>query len=165
MLPTTRSNRLCSRFNATLTARFWQHFFDPASLTVKLKHAGELRVEVCQQGVCLADRTMLEPLSLRKQHYLWRRQVLLSVDNSVWIEAQTLLPLLSLSPTARRLLLLNDRPLGEWLFRDPNLRRSDFSRQWQHANPVRQSRFDYYHSPLYLQEIFHPPAVAYFSRG
>ena len=158
MLSTTRSSRLRASFDDTLSAEFWRNFFDPSSLTVKLKRAAKLsfRVEVVEQGLCLST----EPYS--KREYQWQRKVLLCVDDVVWISATTLVPLTQLQPAARHLLLLKNRPLGELLFKDPHLQRSGFSCSWQGNLPVRQSTFIYLHSPIYLRECFHLAAINFF---
>lgn len=107
----------------------WQAWLlTPDSLTRQLKiaSAGDFQVEV------LAE-TWLQPIHaqlracfgpLRSDHRFWSRQVQLLGRGEVWVQAHTLIPVYSLQGSLASLKRLGDRPLGEYLFEQPELRRS-----------------------------------------
>lgn len=147
-----------SRTPASLTAVFWQHFFEANSLTATLKQAARhsFRVRVQDQRLVMQQRA-----------YTWQRRVCLLVDDVVWIEATVSIPLATLKPSAKHVLHLKNKPIGEWLFRDPCLQRSAFSLHWQtYQNgsiPQRHCRLRYRGSDIVLSESFYPAAIDYFS--
>lgn len=150
------------RTPAPLNATFWQHFFEANSLTATLKRASRrcFAVRVIQQGLILQARS---------RSYTWQRQVCLLVDDVVWIEATVSIPLATLQPAAKHLLYLKNKPIGEWLFRDPWLQRSAFSLQWESRQgvmiPQRRCQMRYHDSLIHLSESFQPAAIAYFSNA
>lgn len=146
------------RTPAALTAVFWQHFFEANSLTAKLKQAARYSF-----GVRLDEQRLVR----QQRAYYWQRRVCLLVDDVVWIEAIVSIPLATLKPAAKHLLQLKNKPIGEWLFRDPWLQRSAFSLHWQpYQNgviPQRRCRLRYRDSDIVLFESFYPAAIDYFS--
>lgn len=164
MLPKPRSSLRCFSFTATLNQTFWQHFYDAGSLTVKLKQAAvqSFQVDVLSQALCVNQADF-------PRQMVWQRHVYLKVDGAIWIEAFTFIPLKTLHPKAKHLLYLRHRPLGEVLFKDRRLARSAFElrehRQAKHVLPKRTCHFIYAHSPIYVQEIFYPQAISYFSQA
>lgn len=167
MLSPPRSFRLRRSIDPSLNPQFWRHFLAADSLTVKLKAAAmqALRVNVLAQGLLHSNRELPEAIGLVKRQVLWRRHTQLLVDDVVWIEALTCVPLQQLQPAARQLLLLKNRPLGERLFQDPHLQRSPFTVSYLNGLPTRQSCFKYLNTPIHLLETFQPAAIAYFSAG
>lgn len=167
MLSPVRTQSRSGGFAATLNATFWRTFFDPTSLTLKLRAAASrgLRVECIRLAWCVPDVATQRSLGLTERNITWCRHVLLHVDDQVWVEARTWIPFATLQPAARHLLFLKERPLGDALFQDPQLQRSDLRLSWA-ANglPLRESRFLYRDTPIYLHEVFQPVALEYFSR-
>lgn len=56
--------------------------------------------------------------------YAWIREVLLYCDDVPWMWGRTVVPLASLRGELSRLRHLGDKPLGRFLFRDPQLQRT-----------------------------------------
>lgn len=140
----------------------WRRWlFDPSSLTKLLvqKSAGNFRVEVRgEEWLRLpnpAVRSCFGPLA--EDHRFWSRKVVLVGNNTPWVLAHTLIPEFSLIGPLKRVLELNERPLGEYLFSHPDLIRSsiDITRiagdSWG-----RRSLFYLFEKPIMVAEFFLP---------
>ncbi len=82
----------------------------------------------------------------------WHRQVKLWVDEVCWVVGKSWIPLTSLRGRAKQLFYLKNRPLGDILFRDPHLKRSEFI--FGADGRTRSSVFHFYGEPLVVREIF-----------
>lgn len=108
--------------NWSNTAQHW--LLDPASLTAKLKScSSEFAVQLLGQreSSLLAD----EQRWLGPQQNCVVREVILWCDQQPWVFARSVFPLKALAEQQLRLDELGDRPLGEHLFNQPDLRRSE----------------------------------------
>ena len=140
----------------------WRRWlFDRSSLTKLLiqKSAGDFRVEIHgQEWLQLpnpAVRSCFGPLAA--EHKFWSRKVVLFGDNTPWVLAHTLIPEFSLTGPLRRVLELNAKPLGEYLFSHPDLIRSGID-----ITPIagdswgRRSLFYLFEKPIMVAEFFLP---------
>lgn len=143
----------------------WQGWlFDSGSLTRRLiqKSAGDFSVEVlseCWQGVAEAGtRAHFGPL--HAEHEFWSRKVLLRGEGKPWVLAHTLIPRHSLLSPLERVLELNEKPLGEYLFSHPDLIRSgmDITRFATHSWG-RRSLFYLFRKPIMVAEFFLPAVL------
>ena len=140
----------------------WRRWlFDRSSLTKLLiqKSTGDFRVEVREQEWLQlpnpAVRSCFGPLAT--EHKFWSRKVVLFGDNTPWVLAHTLIPEFSLTGPLRRVLELNAKPLGEYLFSHPDLIRSGID-----ITPIagdswgRRSLFYLFEKPIMVAEFFLP---------
>ena len=140
----------------------WRRWlFDSSSLTKLLiqKSGGNFRVELRgQEWLQLpnpAVRSCFGPLAA--DHKFWSRKVVLIGDNTPWVLAHTLIPKLSLTGPLKRVLELNEKPLGEYLFSHPDLIRSSID-----ITPTagdswgRRSLFYLFEKPIMVAEFFLP---------
>lgn len=140
----------------------WRRWlFDSSSLTNLLiqKSGGDFRVEVRREEWSLlpnsAVRSCFGPLAA--DHRFWSRKVVLVGDNTPWVLAHTLIPEFSLSGPLKRVLELNEKPLGEYLFSHPELIRGGID-----ITPIagnswgRRSLFYLYEKPIMVAEFFLP---------
>jgi chorismate--pyruvate lyase len=140
----------------------WRRWlFDSSSLTKLLiqKSGGDFRVEVRgQEWLQLpspAVRSCFGPLAA--DHKFWSRKVVLVGDNTPWVLAHTLIPEFSLTGPLKRVLELNEKPLGEYLFSHPDLIRSGID-----ISPIagdswgRRSLFYLFEKPIMVAEFFLP---------
>lgn len=146
----------------TLPADAWRRWlFDSSSLTKLLieKSAGDFRVEVRAQEWLLlsspAIRSRFGPLA--SDHRFWSRKVVLVGNNTPWVLAHTLIPEFSLTGPLKRVLELNEKPLGEYLFGHPDLIRTGID-----ITPIagdswgRRSLFYLFEKPIMVAEFFLP---------
>jgi len=140
----------------------WRRWlFDSSSLTKLLiqKSGGNFRVEVsAEQWLLLpnpAVRSCFGPLA--SEHRFWSRKVMLVGDNTPWVLAHTLIPEFSLTGPLKRVLELNEKPLGEYLFSHPKLIRGSIE-----ITPIagdswgRRSLFYLFEKPIMVAEFFLP---------
>lgn len=151
----------------------------PGSLTAALKQlcGNEFRVQVLSQRwqqPTLEERRQLE---LRERGRALVREVLLWGAGQPWVYARSVLPERSLGGRSRYLRSLDNRPLGELLFSEPELRRGPIVLNQLRRNPRgtppeplgesawgRRSTFWLRGKPLLVAEAFldafqpaHPP--------
>lgn len=98
---------------------------DRGSLTARLKRAakGEFRLNLLRQGWARPLDSERRLLGMRPGGVAILREVEMLCGEVPWVFARTLIPVSSLQGPARRLALLEDRPLGEVLFADSSMRR------------------------------------------
>lgn len=133
---------------------------DPGSLTLRLKEqsAGQFRVVVLEEGWVkrqLPGLLQCFPASVVREQ-MWSRRVLLQCGDTPWVAAHSLIPVSSMEGELKRLRHLHTRPLGEFLFRNPQLRRERL--ELTHVESVwgRRSLFQLYGKPLLVAEFFLP---------
>ncbi|AMO58694.1 chorismate--pyruvate lyase family protein [Endozoicomonas montiporae] len=102
--------------------RTW--LLDSGSLTQRLKSmcTKEFRVRVLKHEWGIPPRSEQDFLGCNHE-MASIRQVLLMVDDQPRVFARSVLPATSLTGANRELLELGDRPLGEFLFKQPSLER------------------------------------------
>lgn len=101
--------------------------FDTASLTQRLRQAchGRFQVRVISEAQARPLRDESVALAMRGHEGAVVRMVYLLCDGRPWVFARTVIPLRTLSGAQRRLAHLGSKPLGEMLFADKSMRRSE----------------------------------------
>ena len=149
----------------SIKARVWEWLSDAGSLSQRLRlFTGGCIQHVLRKadwGLITQDEQNLLSLALNTDSI---REIEWHYHNTTWIQARVVIPKSTLQGAGCELQEITHRPLGDTLFRDPHLKRSDFiyeaypfSLQCAH---VRRSIFYYYHQPLLVSETFLP---AFFS--
>ncbi|WP_043319918.1 chorismate lyase [Microbulbifer sp. HZ11] len=96
------------------------------SLTAALKHLshGEFSVQILRQGWHTPNLEERRALNLKERTRALIREVLLyGSDTQPWVYARSVLPERTLAGKSRYLRSLDNRPLGELLFSQPDIRR------------------------------------------
>jgi chorismate--pyruvate lyase len=133
---------------------------DPGSLTSRLKAlaGSEFNVRVLEE--CWIRHTSPSLLQCFEPHVarqrLWSRKVLLQCGDTPWVAAHSLIPISSMQGPLKRLRRLDERPLGEFLFRDPALRRYQLELTQSDSVWGRRSLFYLHDQPLLVAEFFLP---------
>ncbi|MGD8176333.1 chorismate--pyruvate lyase family protein [Marinimicrobium sp. ARAG 43.8] len=98
---------------------------DRGSLTAKLKRhsGGQFRVQVLSQRLAAPTLNERRRLGMKSGHWALVREVVLLGHEQAWVFARSLVPLASLTGRLRQLRWLDSRPLGEFLFGQPDLER------------------------------------------
>jgi chorismate--pyruvate lyase len=167
-------SRCIARNKISPSLRSW--LFDPSSTTSRFrKISNNLVVKVLEQGWLMPTENERLFLKLLPRQLAFIREVEIYCDDIPCMTARTVIPRSSLIGKNRHLLFeLDDRPLGELLFRDPTLKRSEFefsllkSGQKEYESIAkffiqnnvkiwaRRSQFFLSGKPLLLTEIFLP---------
>ncbi len=87
---------------------------------------------------------------------MWSRKVLLRCGETPWVAAHTLIPMSSMVGALKQLRSLRDRPLGEFLFQDPQLQRLQLEIAQSDELWGRRSLFYLRHKPILVAEFFLP---------
>jgi len=133
---------------------------DPGSLTARLKAmaGSQFRVRVLEEAwVHPCSPALLQcfqPHVARQR--MWSRKVLLQCGQTPWVAAHSLIPHSSMQGPLKRLRRLDERPLGEFLFREPTMQR--FQLELTHDDGIwgRRSLFYLHGRPLLVAEFFLP---------
>ncbi|HSC66847.1 MAG TPA: chorismate lyase [Cellvibrio sp.] len=149
---------------------------DSGSLTARLiaKSDGQFRVRVLRQFIGVPRLDERQILGMQRSTLALVREVILYGEDQPWVFARSLLPLASLTGSLRHLRKQNNRPLGAFLFSQPQLTRSPIalariSRDHTYvpgelmgAEPLwgRRSVFYLEQKPLLVSEVFLPAFVA-----
>ncbi len=102
---------------------------DSASLTLRIKaycqanQLGCFSVRLLSQGMGIPSNDEMQRLKLKSRRYALIREVALYCGDTPLIYARTVIPVTTLTGTQRRLGHLGNRPLGEFLFAQPELHR------------------------------------------
>ncbi len=149
---------------------------DKGSMTLRLRKAStvSMQVQVVDEGWRTAMCSERARLGLNARMKTWVRTTRLQVDSKTWIYARSVFPQTTFLAAGQKFRCLGERPLGDVLFRDATLRRSDFdlaelkpkhqeyrlAMQDEVACPdnllARRSVFHYYGRPLLVTEILLP---------
>lgn len=174
MKSTWRPSRCISRNKISPQLRSW--LFDPDSTTSRFRKISKnLVVKVLKQAWMIPNEDERLFLKLLPRQFAFIREVEIYCDDIPCMTARTVIPRSSLTGKNRRLLFeLDERPLGELLFRDSTLKRSEFEfslvkpcqkeyesiakfcDQNHAAIWARRSQFFLSGKPLLLTEIFLP---------
>ncbi|WP_226703399.1 chorismate--pyruvate lyase family protein [Microbulbifer elongatus] len=118
----------------------------PGSLTAALKHLsnGEFSVQILSQGWQQPHLEERRALNLKERTRALVREVLLyGSDENPWVYARSVLPERTLAGKSRYLRTLDNRPLGELLFSQPDIRRGPIVLNRLERNPrCRQTELD-----------------------
>ncbi len=163
---------------ATLPAMLRPWLLDRGSLTQRLITAssGSFRVRVLHQRIARPLFSEMRLLNMPRGHVAVVREVILYGCKQPWVFARSVLPLSSLTGRLRMLRKFDARPLGDYLFRDPGLRRGEMQiarllpasatlpkefRELHAALWGRRSVFYVDHKPLLISEFFLPTFTPY----
>ena len=140
-------------------ARDW--LFDSGSLTARLKtlSEGKFAVEVVDESWLvfpeLRFRSRFGPVA--PEHRFWSRRVVLLGNGVPWVFANTLIPTHSLGGDLEQIIRLGTRPLGEYLFSQPELSRSEIEvKEIAEQSWGRRSWFFLNAKPVLVAEYFLP---------
>ena len=153
---------------------------DAGSMTKRLRRASsELKVKVVHQQWQRPTLSEAQFMGISPNSRVLARQVLLCCDGEPWVFGHSVLPKESISGYLRKFqALLDMRPLGELLFREPSLRRSGFQvsqlqpsqKEFQWATKYhkleaeklwsRRSLFHVRQKPILVSETFFPAVFA-----
>lgn len=143
-----------------LEADWKSWLLDPGSLTqrLKIKSHQEFRVSVLNQS--WKRRYSPALLQCFDEHIvrqtMWSRKVVLIGMNTPWVTAHSLIPADSLRGPLQRICKLQNKPLGEFLFRHPLLQRRQFEIARAGDGWGRRSIFYLFGKPLLVAEFFLP---------
>lgn len=153
---------------------------DRGSLTARLlaKSTGQFRVEIVRQVIGLPSRDECQALGMKRPALALIREVILCGRGEPWVFARSLLPLHSLTGRLRHLRKQGNRPLGAFLFSQPQLARSAIavariSRDHGYVPDAlvgdhllwgRRSVFYLQQKPLLVSEVFLPAFADRFDR-
>ena len=102
---------------------------DSASLTLRIKsycqnnQLGCFSVRLLSQGMAIPSNDEVQRLKIKNRRYALIREVVLYCGETPLIYARTVIPVNTLTGPQRRLGHLGSRPLGEFLFAQPELQR------------------------------------------
>ncbi len=158
---------------------------DSASLTLRIKKhcqsndMGCFSVKLLRQGMAIPSNDEVQRLKLHSRRYALIREVLLYCGETPVIFARTVIPIKTLTGPQRQLSHLGNRPLGEFLFAQPNLQRdtmevavlnsghqlfdsavSRISGDSLSGIWARRSIFRLGHKPLLVAEVFLPELLS-----
>ena len=142
----------------------WKHWLlDTGSLTSRLKStfSGQFKVDVISQNWGYPTHSERHFLSMNNGEQANIREVLLICKKVPRVFARSILPASSLTGKNRELLFLSDRPLGEFIFSQPNLERGpiEITRTYNLQGQTvwgRRSKFLLDNKPLAVCEYFLP---------
>lgn len=153
--------------------RAW--LLDQGSLTAKLQRlsGGEFQLQVLFQGMARPNPSERNALGLRSGQWALIREVVLKGHGQPWVFARSLIPMSSLTGRVRQLRQLDNRPLGAFLFSQPDLIRGameisrirpeqDYVPPRLQGNAIlwgRRSAFWLEARPLLVSEVFLPAFV------
>jgi chorismate--pyruvate lyase len=89
----------------------------------------------------------------------WSRKVVLTGNAVPWVVAHTLVPQQSLHGRLSQVKRLQTKPLGAFLFRQPNLRRAALDIVKTDSGWGRCSLFEFEHHPILVAEFFLPALI------
>jgi len=155
-----------------------------SSLTERLRHHSEtFRVQVISHHWRQPFFSERVELNIKPREWASIREVLLICNGEPWVYARTVIPRNTLTGRHKKLLRLGTKPLGQFLFDDPTMKRSPFQlalispchyqyQQIMHHSKLvtgftdkippqsfcwgRRSRFYLSGKPLLVSEIFTP---------
>ena len=140
---------------------YWASWLlDMGSLTQRLKtlSKGDFRVELVEQRWVSSSRAvLLEGLSANEaKQRLWSRKVVLMCAGEPCIAAHTLIPVCSIQGPLRKLRKLGSKPLGESLFREPDIERGGMKVCAGGSTRGRYSVFRLHGYPVLVAEFYLP---------
>ncbi|MDX1491792.1 MAG: chorismate lyase [Pseudohongiellaceae bacterium] len=140
---------------------FWSSWLlDEGSLTQRLKvlGRGDFAVELLDERWLHSTRA-IQLVGLRAaeaRQRLWSRKVVLKCAGEPCVAAHTLIPYSSMSGSLRQLRHLDDKPLGEFLFKKPELKRVSMHVCSVGDSKGRYSVFRLQGFPVLVAEFFLP---------
>lgn len=134
----------------------WSWLQHRGSLTQKLREIcpSKVRLELASEAWELPLKDEAKLLGLEPGELTLIRKITWLFQNTPWIKARVIIPKSSTLGPGHELMKIGERSLGDILFLDPNLRRSEFLFFEQDDYFSRRSIFYYYGKPILVQEDF-----------
>lgn len=128
---------------------------DPGSLTELLIRHSEKRFRV--NVLSEAWQSLSCDVFSGVESDYWSRKVQLVGKGEVWVAAHTLIPKASISGVLEEVVMLGTKPLGGFLFEQPNLTRTRFECcEWAQGSWGRRSLFKLDEQEVLVAEFFLP---------
>lgn len=148
--------------------RVWHDWIlDPGSLTRRLQvlGQGDFSVEILFLGWARPTLDERRVLNLPDAHHALIREVVLRCKGEPVVKARSVMPATTLTGKERQLRFLGNRPLGAFLFRSRNMRRTAIeigAMNWHEEDWIygRRSVFLLHDKPLLVSELFLPALLA-----
>lgn len=144
-------------------ARHWLQVEGSLTRALQLRCQQRFHVDVLAEGYGRPTREEALTLGVPLRQRVWIREVQLCGDNQPWVLARTVIPRSTLVGKARRLRHLGNRPLGAFLFSQPEWQRGAFQVGLCARNDIkrepavaRRSRFHCGEHELLVGEYFLP---------
>lgn len=103
------------------------------------------------------DSVACTALKINADAKAWVRRMEWRYENEVWVTCTVVIPETSIYPNNTELLSIGKNSIGDILFQDPTLKRTDFIfSQHDDQTWLRESFFYYKQKPIYLTELFLP---------
>lgn len=132
---------------------------DMGSLTAKLKESyPSLNVELLKQEWINATEIVGTSIALddHSDYLSWLREVILKNNEQPLIFAQTFIPQQTVKFIAKPLLTIGERPIGEWLFTQPLVRKNlEWKQEPLNGYYARRSILELSGYPLEIREMFY----------
>ena len=145
----------------SILSKPWRSWLlDSGSLTLNLKNLapGRFSVKVLNTYFGRASLSECNALNIPVRQLVYVREVALCIDKQAVVLARSVIPKSTLIGSERQLLLLKNKPLGEYLFKHKSMTRSNIEVKEGHVNeqPVwaRRSIFSLNKKPLLVSEYF-----------
>lgn len=141
---------------------YWLTLEGSLTRALQLRCESKFQVTILREGFARPSREENQTLQIPTRQNAWIREVCLSGDGTPWVLARTIIPLGTLKGRGRRLRNLGRRPLGAYLFSNPEWQRGPFEiglcQQTHAEQPIaaRRSRFHNGDSALLVGEYFLP---------
>lgn len=153
-----------ARLNPKPDPNWLKWLLDLDSLTQLLiaESEGEFSVDLVEEKWCCIEsaniRKYFGPVS--ESHRFWSRKVILKGRQTPWVMAHTLVPEHSLHGPMEEVRRLNIKPLGEYLFSQPDLYRSSLEiTEFEASCWGRRSLFFLSAKPIMVAEFFLPALI------
>jgi len=146
--------------SSLLTQPWRSWLLDRGSLTQNLKQfaPGRFSVSVLHASFGRASLSESKSLGIPPRQQVYIREVALCIDQKPVVYARSIVPRSSLTGSERQLLFLKNKPLGEFLFRHPHMRRGPIEVKQGQVNSLpcwgRRSVFFLNEKPLLVSEFF-----------
>lgn len=117
--------------------------------------------ELWLDDISMSLRRLFGPVN--EQHRFWSRKVTLVGCGQPWVQAHTLIPAHSFESPLREVMSLNEKPLGEYLFNQPDLIRLEMDVTVVNSDTWgRRSLFYLFGKPILVAEFFLPSLLRNF---
>jgi chorismate--pyruvate lyase len=159
-----------------------QWLLDEGSLTVKLQAIceGPCKVNLLHQDELAIEKEEAELLGLPVGSSAWVREVILQGRAEDWVYARTIIPPAAMTGRLESLLTCPNKPLGDWLFKEPAIPREELEIGRMSADALglgiatidsqallwaRRSRFRLAAGGILIKEVFLPNFVAFLTEN
>ncbi|OGT44877.1 MAG: hypothetical protein A3E82_02895 [Gammaproteobacteria bacterium RIFCSPHIGHO2_12_FULL_38_11] len=132
----------------------------PQSLTKRLREFTHNKIthHLFYDGWGTADNLALAALSIDRTIKTWIRRMEWRYENEIWVPCSVIIPETSITDNTRELKNIKNQSIGDILFQDKKLMRTDFTFYKNSENNwTRHSIFYFKQQPLLIIENFLPP--------